>query len=255
MSIKIIVATHKIYDFPSDDMYIPLHVGKKNKPDLGYQGDDTGDNISLKNPYYCELTAMYWAWKNLKSEYLGIAHYRRHFCNRFIFMGSTIQKRNSILTTNKAEKILKEFDVILPKKRNYLLETNISHYAHAHNINDLIQTRKIINRKYPNYTECFDQIMKKRSGHRFNMFIMKKDVFDKYSEWLFDILFQLENDIDISNYSQNEARVFGYISERLLDVWLEVNSIKYTELPVMFMENQNWFKKGYLFLKRKVVAK
>ena len=77
MDIKIIVATHKKYWMPSDDIYLPVHVGKKGKTDLGYQGDDTGDNISDKNTNYCELTGLYWAWKNLKADYKGLAHYRR----------------------------------------------------------------------------------------------------------------------------------------------------------------------------------
>ena len=72
MDIKIIVATHKKYWMPSDDIYLPVHVGKKGKTDLGYQGDDTGDNISDKNTNYCELTGLYWAWKNLKADYKGL---------------------------------------------------------------------------------------------------------------------------------------------------------------------------------------
>ena len=82
MNIKIIVAAHKKYRMPADQCYLPLHVGKKGKADLGYQGDDVGDNISEKNPYYCELTGLYWAWKNLDADYIGLAHYRRHFANR-----------------------------------------------------------------------------------------------------------------------------------------------------------------------------
>ena len=74
MDIKIIVATHKKYWMPSDDIYLPVHVGKKGKTDLGYQGDDTGDNISDKNTNYCELTGLYWAWKYLKADYKGLAN-------------------------------------------------------------------------------------------------------------------------------------------------------------------------------------
>lgn len=82
-NIKLIVATHKSYEMPQDDnLYIPLHVGKKGKKDLGYLGDDTGDNISEFNPYYCELTGVYWAWKNLDYDYLGLVHYRRYFCKK-----------------------------------------------------------------------------------------------------------------------------------------------------------------------------
>lgn len=68
MNIKIIVAAHKPYRMPDDPMYLPLHVGHVGKSDLGWQGDDSGDNISHKNTNYCELTGLYWAWKNLDAD-------------------------------------------------------------------------------------------------------------------------------------------------------------------------------------------
>ena len=79
MDIKILIATHKEYWMPRDEVYLPIHVGKENKQELGYIGDNTGCNISIKNPNYCELTAIYWAWKNLKVDYIGLVHYRRYF--------------------------------------------------------------------------------------------------------------------------------------------------------------------------------
>ena len=85
-TVKIVVATHKKYKMPKDEMYLPLHVGAAGKVDacgnpldLGYQKDNTGDNISGKNASFCELTGLYWAWKNLDADYIGLAHYRRHF--------------------------------------------------------------------------------------------------------------------------------------------------------------------------------
>ena len=92
--------------------------------------------------------------------------------------------------------------------------------------------------------------MQETSGHRFNMFIMKRDKFDAYCEWLFDILFELEKRLDISNYNTNDARVFGFVSERLLDVWINTNNISYTNQPYIFMEKQNWFIKGINFVKK-----
>ena len=80
---------------------------------------------------------------------------------------------------------------------------------------------------------------------------MKKDKFDAYCEWLFDILFELEKRLDISDYSDYDARVFGFVSERLIDPWIETNNVNYKEIPYVFMEEQNWFKKGGNFLKRK----
>ena len=75
MDIKILVATHKKYWMPEDDVYLPIHVGRAGKADLGYVGDNTGDNISSKNTNYCELTGLYWAWKNLKCDYIGSVSY------------------------------------------------------------------------------------------------------------------------------------------------------------------------------------
>ena len=65
-SIKIIVAAHKKYQMPNDKMYIPVQVGTEGKEKIErYQPDNVGENISKKNPYFCELTGLYWAWKNM----------------------------------------------------------------------------------------------------------------------------------------------------------------------------------------------
>ena len=71
MNIKILVAAHKNYWMPEDSVYLPLHVGAEGKSDLGYTKDNTGDNISAKNPNFCELTGLYWAWKNLEAVMSG----------------------------------------------------------------------------------------------------------------------------------------------------------------------------------------
>lgn len=244
--IKLIVATHKKYKMPKDDIYLPIHVGAYGKDSIGYIRDDSGDNISKKNLNYCELTGLYWAWKNLDSQYLGLVHYRRHYTVKRIG-----NKWNRILTRCQLEKLLENNSIILPPKRNYFIETTYSQYAHAHHAIDLDVTRKIIKEKYPEYIVAFDNCMKSTKGHKFNMFIMKKEYINSYCEWLFDILFELENRLDISDYSQNDLRVFGFVSERLLDVWLITNKLKYKEISVMFMEKQNWFIKISKFLKRK----
>jgi hypothetical protein len=83
------------------------------------------------------------------------------------------------------------------------------------------------------------------------MFIMRKDILDRYCTWLFDVLFELEKRVDVSGYSASEARVFGYISEWLLDVWLDRNNYEGLEIRIMSMENQRWPKKIFAFLKRK----
>lgn len=251
MNVKIIVATHKKYWMPDDPMYLPVHVGAAGKESIGYQRDDEGDNISEKNPNYCELTGLYWAWKNLQADYIGLAHYRRHFSNSKLFG----DKKDKVINDAEMEKKLTGTDILLPKPRNYWIETNYSQYAHAHHAIDLDTTRDILKEKYPQYIAAWDASMKKTIGHRFNMFVMKKELFDQYCEWLFDILFELESRLDISTYNKNDSRVFGFVSERLLDVWIETNNHTYKDTSYVFMENQNWFVKGGNFIKRKLGKK
>ena len=94
-------------------------------------------------------------------------------------------------------------------------------------------------------------VMSKTHGHHFNMFVMKKELLQHYCTWLFDILFELEKELDISSYSTNDKRVFGFVSEHLLDAWLITNNIAYEELDVVYMESQHWLRKGMAFLNRK----
>ena len=246
-NIKIIIATHKKYEMSKDNMYIPIHVGKEGKEDLGYIGDNTKDNISLKNPYYCELTGLYWAWKNLDADYIGLAHYRRHFA---------IKKKNkdkfkNILSYDEANELLDSVDIILPKKRKYYIENLYDHYKHTMYVEPLDETRKIIEEKYKDYLPYFERLHKRTSAHMFNMFIMKKDILNEYCEWLFDILGELEKRVDNSKYDSFHARFYGRVSELLLDVYLEKNNLKYKEIPFIYMEKINWFNKIKSFLKAK----
>lgn len=249
--IKIIIATHKKYQMPNSNIYLPVHAGKKGKNNIGYQGDDKGKNISAKNPYYCELTCLYWAWKNLEAEYIGLAHYRRHFSKK----RKSHDKFNNILTEKEALKLLEKSDVILPKKRNYYIETLYNHYKHTMYIEPLEETRNIIKEQYPEYLSYFDNLKKRTSAHMFNMFIMKKEILNNYCAWLFDILEKLEKRIDKRQYDSFHARFFGRISELLLDIYLEKNNIKYIETNVIYMEKVNWFTKIASFLKAKFGGK
>lgn len=252
MDIKILVATHKKYWMPDDDVYLPIHVGREGKADLGYIGDNTGDNISAKNANYCELTGLYWAWKNLKCDYIGLCHYRRYFTDKNIHTNDAEKKKAVILHINDYEKLLQEYDVILPQKRNYYyIETVHSQYEHAHNKCDLDEAERIVAELYPEYSEAFRKVMGRTKLYILNMFVMKKILFDKYCSWLFSILFELEKRIDITNYNQYEARVFGFISERLFNVWLEKQQLKVKEMPVINLEKVNWVKKINKFLIRK----
>lgn len=251
MNLSVFVATHKRTNIPSDAVYVPIRVGSAlHDDDFGYIRDDSGSNISLKNRSFCELTAIYWAWKNCDSDYVGLVHYRRYFTKGFLI--GRRSKWLGILDENDWFSLLSNHDVIVPKRRNYYIETNKSQYEHAHNPADLKAVEEIIKEFYPKYLKSYNLVLDRTWGHRFNMFVMRNDLFVNYCTWLFDVLFRLEQRIDISSYNDYNMRIFGFISERLFDVWLETNNIKYKEVPVSFMESQNWLKKGWEFVERKM---
>jgi hypothetical protein len=256
--IKLLVALHKKYNVSDDTIYLPVQVGAYGKDDLGYVRDDSGKNISNKNPYFCELTALYWAWKNLKkndADYIGLCHYRRYFTLDKKKRKTEKERFENVLTFKQAEKILKTTDVILPKKRNYIIDNLYDHYKHTMHIEPLEITGKIIKNKYPEYYVEFNKLHKRTSAHMFNMFIMKRSIFDDYMKWLFDILFELEKQVDENKYDSFHARFYGRISELLLDVYLNTNNINYKEVKVVDMQGVNWYKKGTSFLKAKFLGK
>ena len=254
IDVKIVIATHKEYPMPQDSIYIPLHVGAEGKDLLEYQGDNIGENISTMNPYFCELTGLYWMWKNLKADYLGLAHYRRHFCSR-----KKGDKWKSILNSNEAQMLCKQYDVVLPNKRHYVIESLESHYSHTHYKEHLDKTRIIVENRYPQYLESYDNILRKTSGYMFNMFLMRQDLLEDYCTFLFDVLFELNQQVDISNYTPFQSRYPGRVGEILFNVWLikksEEQNLKVKEIKHIHMESINWWDKGNAFLQAKFLKK
>lgn len=262
MTIKIGVITHKKFDDIKSEIFIPLHVGKKGKDDLGYIGDDTGENISEKNSNYCELTGQYWMWKNWTNlDYKGLCHYRRYFIvptrwndfkynfllfikkvDGFLKNKKSWTQRISKLKKNqklknyirKSEEFLKgklyQYDVVLLKEfeLNKTLEVL---YKNDLVDKDLITLRDVIFEKYPEYVKDFDMLINQNKLSPCNMFIAKKEIFNEYSEWLFDILFEVEKRVEIPN-DVYKARVFGFMGEYLLNVYFN----KHKEYKVLKMD-------------------
>ena len=256
-NIKILVAAHKKCDVPhGQDLFLPILVGSKGKESIdGFIRDDKGENISSKNPYYCELTGVFWAWKNLNSDYVGLCHYRRYFTCKKHLQKDEKGRLECVITKDEVKEKLEKADIILPKKRNYLIENLYSHYKHTMYVEPLDITGEIIKEKCPEYYPEFEKLKKRRTAHMFNMFIMKKEYLDEYCTWLFDILFELENRVDISKYDIFHARFFGRVSELLMDVWLYTKKYKYEEVKVMDLKPVNWLKKGTSFIMAKFTGK
>lgn len=254
MDIKIGIAAHKQYWMPETDIYLPIQVGAAGKEDLGYTRDDCGQNISKKNPQFCELTALYWMWKNLEADYCGLVHYRRHFVNPHVFLPK-IHPYAHILDRDHLETLLADCDIILPKMRNYYIESIYSHYAHSHYAEHLDRTREILSRDCPEYLDSFDRVMQGTTAHMFNMMIMKKELLEAYCSWMFPVIFELEKVIDSSEYDAFQGRFPGRISELLLDVWVDRNQYSYKELPVMMLGKVHWGRKIKSFLAAKFLGK
>ena len=238
MNIKIVVATHKPYPMPGGPMYLPVQGGAACHERMACQGDDAGENISEKNGVYCEMTALYWAWKNLDADALGLCHYRRYFRE---------PGKNEPAREETLQRLLNETPVILPEKRNYYIETGESQFVHAHGRESLDALRGALNDLYPAYLPAFDRSMGRTAGHRFNMMIMRRKELDAYCAWLFSILFETEKRLN-----PPAPRMMGYLAERLLDAWIETENMPYKELKVYRTEKENWLVKGGGFLLRKI---
>lgn len=249
--LKVIVALHKQYRVKQDSVYLPVQVGASAaNQDMGYQRDDQGQSISQKNTLYCELTGLYWAWKNLSAEALGIVHYRRylgHPSRHRPWIGRWAQ----IATGKELEQMLEERQILLPKKRNYVIESREDQFIHAHGKTAMDVLRLVMKERSAQYLPAFERTMRRTSGHIFNMFVMRRDLCDAYCTWLFDTLFEVEAFMRKNMPQEIKPRLFGYLAERMLDCWIETNGYSYTELPVVNIEKQNWLKKGTAFLIRR----
>lgn len=209
MNTKIFVMTHKKIESIPDTMYELLQVGSEGKEDYGYIRDNTGDNISVKNPNYCELTGIYWLWKNMNCDIIGVCHYRRFFI-----------KEETLLRKQDIERQIKETPILVPNSRYVGEEDAYIQYSKMHNEKDLQICREVICEKYPDYVDAFDYVMHTILMSIGNMWITRKNIFDRYCEWLFDILFEVEKRINIIAYDNYQKRVMGFLSERLFRVWL-----------------------------------
>ena len=257
-TIKIYVVCHKKSYVPKNPYLYPIQVGasiaETRLPDMLH--DDVGDNISEKNKSYCELTAQYWAWKNDDADYYGFFHYRRYFAfdpdlNQDDGWGNIAYERISQdaikemkLIPSVMKQIITQYDMITVKGRKYprIVEEgkplDVYHeYGRAsfQHRKDLDITLDVLREKYPEFADAAEEYMKSNVAHECNMFIMKKEIFHKYCEWLFDILFETEKRLDMTWYSVEEYRVMGYLAERLCGIYYtylsKEKSLKCFELP------------------------
>ena len=246
-NIKIFICAHKEAPLPQHPYFLPIQAGAALHEHInGYQPDSEGENISIKNPHFCELTCHYWAWKNLKNvDIVGLNHYRRYFDftrkwpqfsadKHFI---STKGFLNKDYKFPDLEKILQKYDIILPVARHWRV-SNTQQYADYHIAKDWETLRQIIKERSPKYIPTFEKTMDhSNKSVGYNMFITHWKHFDAYSEWLFDILFEVERRVP-PIYDPIQSRIYGYMSERLINVFCEYHHFKIKNIPlIMPLEN------------------
>lgn len=226
-NIQIYVVSHSEEDIKkirSDEIYTPLFVGRNGKENFGFCSDDQGDNISEKNPNYCELTGLYWMWKESKADIIGLCHYRRYLKGK---NGKLIEKEEIL-------NYLDEYDIILPKKSDLIKGSYIETYKEHHLFDALKITRETISEISPEYLETFDKLLNQSSFSNYNMFIGPKELINDYCNWVFPILESVENKIDVDKH----PRVFGLISEAIFNVWIEYNNLKIKEREIKYLGNK-----------------
>ena len=235
------VVTHKAT--PHGDKlpegYKIIHAGKILGEDLGYDGDDTGDNISRLNLYLNEVTAIYWLWKNTSHTTVGLCHYRRFFTtaddDKFSY--------EKILTKDDALKILDRYDIIISEPYFGGLT------QHEFIVNDcgenLAALGEMILRKYilqtqPDYLDAFEYVLNSPTLYKCNMFVTRRNVFNAYCKWLFSFYLDATEELlqvaELEKFTDNRRRILGYFSERMFNIWLIKNRLRIKELKIMQVE-------------------
>lgn len=225
---KIYQVCHKPYFCICNNIYKTIRVGK-----LQFEADYNdafGRNIAELNDRINECTAIYWIWKNTKTDYVGINHYRRHF------FCSNIKEPANLISDKEIKNILmNDWTIILPELTRMdisILDNicmsvgeNVCLYA-------LPIVRDTIEEIQPDYLESFESVLYGNNMYRCNMFITSWKVFDDYCTWLFSFIIKLAAEIDVTNFLPQEKRVVGYFAEVMLTVWLNNQVLKIVELPI-----------------------
>ena len=261
--IKILVCCHKPCELPKDDIFLPIQVGAAiSDVDLGMQRDDQVngepcDNISIKNKSYCELTAMYWAWKNIKKiypdlEYIGLNHYRRYFdfsCKHSLLEDFVLEEndvKNYLLNVNKLSELLNRKRFLISKHHMYKFSMYYT-YCLFYNSEDYRLLKDAVRKIHPDFYDDFVTVMEKSNIYSpYNMFVMQYSDFSNYCTWLFSILKEVESKSIYEHYAPQQMRLFGYMAEFLTRVYLHKHMKHTKELMVNVYRDD--IKKMNLFM-------
>ena len=250
-STKILVSVHKESLVPNDPLYISVCAGAEvNRGEfITDYYDDQGENISGKNPFYCELSVLYWFWKNCRAPSVGLSHYRRYFY---------YPSSNGTFLTRKDYSLLNDQDLILPHMRDYRFINAAEHFGSQFSRKYWSVLREAVVSVSPEMETHFRIVEGRKRLHIYNMFIMKWELFDEYMDWLFKVLERCEMSLNIQVGRTQHSRMLGHYGERLLNVWLEsrlCKGDKYVQLPVNYTDRQPEIKKAAVLIGKYIAYK
>ena len=263
--IKIAVACHKPSVLPVNDLLMPVQVGAAiaAKRMEGMQHDDEGDNISAKNPQYCELTAQYWAWKNVEADYYGLCHYRRFLCFKEVDAPKNLRgqiessaitpftlKRFGLENEEEMRGVIAATDIVCGPlqdvRKLYTPRGNqptaLRHWV-AHDralimTKDLEQMLEILDEVSPEVGAAARVYLQGNRFLGFNCFVMRKELFEQMCAIEFEVLKKLEEKVDLTYYNQQLSRIYGFMGEIICSsyiYWIEKqNHFKVCHLPLVY---------------------
>lgn len=219
-NVKIFVVAHKPFEMLEGKALVPIHVGKN--PLAGMIRDDTGENISEKNSSYCEMTAHYWIWKNIRDcDYVGVCHYRRYF-------GIDITDKNIY-------EVMDNTDVLMVEP-SWHIDSVYAYYSKFMGAENMTILWMVMKKLCPEYVKTLENICDGVKFHPFNMLLCKKSLFDEYAEWMFSILGECEKYVKPSPYT-NGRRALAYMAELLTGVYFIHQGLRIKTAPYYLIEN------------------
>lgn len=237
--IKIFVSCHKESYVPESEILCPIQVGTAlaDAEFPNWKHDNQGEHISDKNKSYCELTAQYWAWKNVAADYYGFFHYRRYLSfdqeypvsrdgkllgKRFLPYREVEDIKGDLsrfgITDETMKEVIEQYDM-LTVLREPMNVTAYEQYCQFHRKRDMDCMIDLVCRMYPEYVGACRRYMASKEVYFGNIYVMKKELFFDYMDWLFPLLEEFERRTDFTDYSESEYRVTAYLAERLFGIY------------------------------------
>lgn len=254
------------------EILIPVRCGAvfDKRENMGLLGDDSGENISERRLSFCELTVQYWAWKNMEADYYGLLHYRRFFNftkyhypeDAYSNVTDTKINKDAAWTYGIDDKtmraLIEQYDLILPTRHDITKlpehpQSMRDQWCQAKDLHkdDLDIMLSAIQKLCPEYYTAAQQYLDGKMAYWCLIYIMRRDLFFAYCEWLYPLLFEIEKNIDISSYSEEGQRTIGHLAERLYGIYMTKLLHDRPELKVKELQTVVFFQpqKEQLMLK------